>query len=205
MARRQRKTAAAPARELLVSDEAQVRALASPVRQALVHRLRRGGPASVRELAEALGRPAAPLYFHVDKLLAAGLLVELERRPTGRRPEAVYGLVAERLRITRDRKDESWWRAVDGLIRSHLRALERRLAAALRSEELPPGGTGHGAARAHFCASRVRLGTADRRELTRRLEDLAAFLDEATARAEPGDPALDWVVGLAPETGASED
>src|SRR5215207_4760376 len=72
-------------------------ALTSPVRIELIGALQTHGPASVRELAERMGRPAAGLYHHVRTLERAGVLAEAERRKLGRREEAVYTLTARRV------------------------------------------------------------------------------------------------------------
>lgn len=48
------------------------------------------GVASARELAEEMGRTPASTHYHVKELLAAGLIREQGRRPTARKPEAIY-------------------------------------------------------------------------------------------------------------------
>jgi DNA-binding transcriptional ArsR family regulator len=59
-----------------ITDAAAIAALASPVRQELFDTLEAlGGVATIAELAEQLGRPADGLYYHVDLLRRAGLLI----------------------------------------------------------------------------------------------------------------------------------
>lgn len=65
-----------------ITDPAAIAALASPVRQELFDTLEAlGGVATIAELAEQLGRPADGLYYHVDLLRRAGLLIAA---PAGR-------------------------------------------------------------------------------------------------------------------------
>ena len=47
---------------------------------------------SARELAARLHRPVTGLYRHLDLLLEAGLIRESGRRPSSKRPEALYAL-----------------------------------------------------------------------------------------------------------------
>src|SRR5580704_8847173 len=79
------------------SEPSQLAALASPLRLELIGALGTHGPASIRELAAQLDRPADGLYHHVRTLLKAGILVERGQRKVGRRTEAVYELTAERI------------------------------------------------------------------------------------------------------------
>src|SRR4051812_42911292 len=76
---------------------ARLAALTSPVRIELIGAVQTHGPASIRELAARLGRPADGLYHHVRTLVRAGVLAETERRKVGRREEAVYALTAPRI------------------------------------------------------------------------------------------------------------
>lgn len=68
---------------------AQVRALASGIRQEIVDAAESLGPCSVAELGKALGRRPDTLYYHVRLLLRVGLLVDAGRRDAGRRTEAL--------------------------------------------------------------------------------------------------------------------
>lgn len=84
-------------RDRSAQEPRRLAAIASPLRMELIGALRTHGPASIRELAAELDRPADGLYHHVRKLLKAGILVEREQRKVGRRMEAVYELFAERI------------------------------------------------------------------------------------------------------------
>ena len=190
-----------PKQELRIRRRDQVRALASPVRQALVNALRRLGRASMRELAHELGKPPATLYYHAEKLQKAGLLVEVARRETGRRPEALYELLAPVLRIDRERKDPAWRREVDRLVRLHLRELERSLSASLR-EDAAAGPDGLPPAR--ISTQRARLSPTDLRELHRRMVAIHDFLEEATQRAGDADAVQLCMLAVSPALDATD-
>ena len=109
----------------------ELRALTSVHSHEIVDALSSQGPSSVKELGAHLGRPAASLYYHVRKLVRAGLVVEDRVRPTARRDESVYRLVADELKID-GRFGSSAWRAeLQRLARLRLRAVERDFTAAL--------------------------------------------------------------------------
>ena len=80
-----------------VKKPAQLRALASGVRQEIIDVLGRLGTVSVAELAKALDRPAAGIYYHLSALVRVGLV----RRAgvSGRRRQSVYRCVAPAVRI----------------------------------------------------------------------------------------------------------
>jgi len=80
------------------------RILASPLRAEIIGHLQTDGPQSIRELAARLARPASGLYHHVRLLERSGILVERERRKSGRREEVVYALTAPRAAI----RDAAW-------------------------------------------------------------------------------------------------
>lgn len=70
--------------------------LASPLRIELIGALQTHGPASIRELATRMERPADGLYHHVRLLQKAGVVRVESERKVGRRMETVYALTAKR-------------------------------------------------------------------------------------------------------------
>ena len=73
---------------VLITRLAQIRALASPVRQEIIDAVSAMGPVSIAELARTLGRRPSALYFHFAKLEKLGFVVR--RRPGSvRRPPSV--------------------------------------------------------------------------------------------------------------------
>jgi hypothetical protein len=72
----------------VITDLAQIRGLASPIRQEIVDAVTAMGPVSVATLARSLGRAPNALYFHIQKLERLGLLVRREETAIGTRPQA---------------------------------------------------------------------------------------------------------------------
>jgi DNA-binding transcriptional ArsR family regulator len=75
-------------------SQSQLENLTSPVRLAIAQRLEIDKEATARELALRMGRPVTSLYHHLKALERAGVLRVVDERKSGRRPEAVYALVA---------------------------------------------------------------------------------------------------------------
>lgn len=57
------------------------------------------GEASARDLAEAIGKSAETMHYHLKALLAADLIEEAYRRPSIKKPEIVYRAPAVRIHI----------------------------------------------------------------------------------------------------------
>lgn len=91
--------ARASTKAYLIRDPAQVRLLASPARQDIVDALSAAGPCSVAELAAHLGRAPDALYFHLRRLIGAGLVIERAARRNGRHVAAVYDVPGRPMRI----------------------------------------------------------------------------------------------------------
>lgn len=73
-----------------IASLAQIRALASPVRQEIVDGLSAMGPVSISTLARTLGRSPNALYFHIRKLEKLGLVVSRDNPGARGRPSQVY-------------------------------------------------------------------------------------------------------------------
>lgn len=82
------------------------------------------GEASVLEVAERLGGPPTSLYYHVDQLAKAGLLLQTGSRQANTRVEHLYKPASTRLRL--DKKDRS---------KPHREALKTNIRNALREAE----------------------------------------------------------------------
>jgi DNA-binding transcriptional ArsR family regulator len=184
-------------REHRVERLTELRALASPGAAQVLDALRALGRGSVNELALHLGRPAESLYYHVRKLERAGLVVEVERRPTGRRPEAVYEPVAPVLRVDSSRRTPAWRRESARVVRGRMRAVERALLAGLDDPETQREGPQRQLGIRH---ARVRLGRRGLARLNAKLEELAELLEEEQ-RAGEGE-VYHVLTALAPATDA---
>jgi DNA-binding transcriptional ArsR family regulator len=80
-----------------ISNRAQLKALASPVRQEVVDLLARTGPVPATELARLTGRPTDGLYYHLRRLQRAGLIAEAGTRLRGGRDEALFCALSQPL------------------------------------------------------------------------------------------------------------
>lgn len=85
--------------EFWITRPAQVRALASPVRQEIVDALEAAGPCTMAQLGVLLGRRPDGLYFHIRRLAKVGLILEDEPRREGRHVAAVYDLPGRPVRL----------------------------------------------------------------------------------------------------------
>ena len=86
--------------ELELHDPASLEALYDPLRYRLFRALRM--PRTVPELGQHVDLPANGLYYHVRRLVDAGLVRQVGTRPRGRHTERVYGWAAERIRFSGD-------------------------------------------------------------------------------------------------------
>ena len=86
----QSRPAALKGEPVLIATPAQLRAVASPVKQEILNAVAAMGPISVAELARMLGRAPSGLYFHIDKLAKLGLLLRSESGSKRATPSAFY-------------------------------------------------------------------------------------------------------------------
>ena len=82
-----------------VFREDQLECLASAVRLDIIDQLIGRGPLSVKQLASALGRQPSSVYYHIDMLQKADLVVEAGTQVSNRRTEVLYETRARRLRL----------------------------------------------------------------------------------------------------------
>jgi hypothetical protein len=113
-----------------IHDAAQIRALESPMRQEIVDAVAAMGPCSILELADHLGRAADSLYFHVKKLVRVKLLLEVEKRKSGRHTWVIYALPSRQVRMVyRPAVMKSIRKVVAGALRLSLREFHRAVTA----------------------------------------------------------------------------
>jgi DNA-binding transcriptional ArsR family regulator len=148
------------------------------------------GPASVAELAEHLGRPADRLYHHLRKLVGAGLVREVERRAAGRRTEAVYDAVAERLAF--DPQAEPAREPIARLARTILRRADRLFERALHAGAVRFGADRNATIRADI----ARLTGAQLAEVTAHLDRVAEIFE--AGRRQPGGRLHTLTIALGP-------
>lgn len=102
--------------------------------------LESAGPRSVAELAALLGQAPDALYFHLRHLVRAGLVVESERRKTGRHVAVIYDLATRPLRISYAAPVRS--ADVASVIASALRLATRDFRRALPRDDIAKDGPG---------------------------------------------------------------
>ncbi|WP_429620790.1 helix-turn-helix domain-containing protein [Stenotrophomonas sp. AN71] len=158
--------------------------MASPTRMAILQRLDADGPASTRELAERLGRPATALYHHLAHLEKNGLVRITGHRVTGRRPEAVYAAISQQL-SSRDAVRTTAGR------RSLIRVAASTVAATLRT--FATAAT-HAAARFEGPHRNCVVRHVSFRTDDARLEHINALIDELEAAALDASPQGDTML-----------
>lgn len=109
-----------------------LRALISPVRQEVVDAVVAAGPCTIAEVGRLLGRAPDSLYFHVKRLVGAGLLVEGEARRRGRHVASVYDVPGRPvlIRIGGD-SPEAFRRTVNGVVQGAIRLGSRDFSRAI--------------------------------------------------------------------------
>ena len=164
-------------------DPADLSELFKPARLEVYEALQVAGPSTIAELARRLGRPADSLYYHVKKLLAIGVVEELDDAeasqaaassdaPARGRRAAVYAATRRTLDVELDPRSpesrEAWSEGGAAV----LRLVQRDFAAALEAQS--PG-------RREPCSSGARRNLALRRIKLRlddeQLEEVNAHLD----------------------------
>ncbi len=159
-----------------ISTVEQMKAIASPVRHQIHLALEMLGPCSIRDLASRMSRQPATLYYHVNMMERAGVLVRYGVRDTGRHAETIYMLAEKRIRLDMTQRTPRFLDAVTRGFASLLRYAERTLATALKSETTTKTGK---ASELRIRQVNVRLTRNKLVELNRRLDDLQSYIDDA--------------------------
>ncbi len=108
-----------PAAAYQVVKPAQLKAVVSPVRGTIYSMAAAFGPLSVREIAELIGAAPSSLYFHIERLMSVGLLVEAGARQLAKKPEQLYDVPHRRMRMTeaiKDPRNDPYLKAIVGSI-----------------------------------------------------------------------------------------
>ncbi len=164
-----------------ITGAAAVAALASPVRQEIIDTIEALGGATIAELASQLGRPADGLYYHVRRLVRAGLLVGRGSPEVYRTPKAL------RLDYRRDVP------AIRRVIASMLRIARRDFDSGFAIPGIAVGG-----ARRSLWAGRSKgwVGAADLAEINAMIARIERILHRK--RRKDSDRLISWCFVLAP-------
>jgi DNA-binding transcriptional ArsR family regulator len=165
----------------IVRGERQLRALASPVRQAIVDVVAATGPSSMKEIGTHLGRPASVLYHHVRALQAVGLLTEQPVKSARGRPGSVFDVPGRPLTIRYEPDLPATALPMRRIVQAMTRAAARDFAKGYRSG-VRVSGDARGLWAARFQAW---LTEADVREVNRILERLIRVMHRGAPK--PGE------------------
>jgi DNA-binding transcriptional ArsR family regulator len=105
----------------VVRTPEQLAALASGARQEIVDVLASSGAVSVAELAQALGRSADGLYYHLRVLQQAGLVLHAGYRGRGRSREELIQAVSPNLRLPYELGPDGNRQEIGAIVASMLR------------------------------------------------------------------------------------
>ena len=164
-----------PARDhpVYLTSPRQIRTLRSVVRQQIVDVVGVIGPCTVAELADALGRSADGLYFHVKQLLAVGLLHVADPADSAHLRGQQVDVPGRPLFIHYDLSSPRARDAIATVAASMLRTASRQFQRALaRSDAV---GTGN---RRNLWSTRIQaqLTEQDREQLNAILQTLITFM-----------------------------
>ncbi len=180
---------------------AQRKALASPLRLEILGLFTTGDPLAIADMGLRMGRPAGSLYHHVGVLERAGMLKRAGTRPKGKRFEALYAPVGERIELHMPAGDADAAAETARVMTASLRMTERDLAAALERDDLCQEGPQRNvlALRAHVCASPRLLAA-----VNKHLRAIEALLADDGARGTapgPDHQHLSLTLALLPQRG----
>lgn len=176
----------------MIDKPAQIRCLASPIRQEIVDAIAAGGPMSMSELARHLGRAADGLYFHVRALARVGLLVEQSSVRSGKRFAAVYDVPFRPLMIERSPRRAP---SIARVIESALRLAGRDAGRALRNPKITTVGT-----KRELTAGRVKgwLTLDERKHVNVLLDEMLGILRSSRPGPDRELQAFTYVLAPAP-------
>ncbi|GJM23440.1 MAG: hypothetical protein DHS20C15_33550 [Planctomycetota bacterium] len=183
-----------------IRDPAQLEALAEPTRFAIFETLQLG-PASIREIAEHLDRPAGSLYRHIALLEALGLVKRVEQVPTERRAAWVYASFEPLPALTYQRGDDDSNRALGKVIDALTQRAAREFTEALLRGDVRTRGPQRNAFASQF---QGWLNADELAQVNDLLDQLVELLRAGTRRADTQLVSLATVL-RPPRTGSSGD
>ena len=177
----------------MIGAGAALAALVSPVRQEIVDTIEAlGGDAAVADIAAQLGRPADGFYYHLRRLVDAGVLREGEDRGDGRGRR--YRTVAQRgkrIHLKYGRGSRSNPGTVAQVVAGMLRTAERDFASAIRDASVCVEGETR-----ELWASRSKgwVGERELVEINRALARISALLKKPRSAQRAQLVSVTWVV-----------
>lgn len=173
-----------------VVDQAQLRAVVSTVRHDILDQVSAFGPLAVSDIAGLLGASASSLYYHIEQLLAVGLLVEDGSRPTARKPEKLYSTPARRMRMLEALQDPANHSLIGEQVGAITKRAARDFAQGLRSPHRCTLGEGRNL---RFARLMARPDPATLARINAHLDAITTLLEES-ARGSGERLAFSWIV-----------
>jgi Helix-turn-helix domain len=185
-------------RPAVITDLAQIRALASPVRQEVVDAVTAIGPVSVAALARSLGRAPNALYFHIQKLETLGLLVRRDGAAARGRPSTFYDVPGRPMILIYQPGQSRTKTPMGKLVRSMLSSAGRSFVRAYRPDVAVVDGADR-----NLWASRSKrmLSPRELREVNRHLRALVALLNQPKPAPTGKGRLMELTFVLAPSPG----
>lgn len=168
----------------------QLEAVVSTRRMHIIHELTGSGTMSVRELARSIGVAPSSLYYHIEELRAVGLLVEAGVRQISNKPEQLYALAAQRLRLFDALQEPGNWEVLKAVAASMCRQAKKDFSDGFKAAHKKTSGTGRN----------IRFGRLVGRPDAATLKRINAHLDAVTelvsaSASEAGERvAFTWVM-----------
>jgi DNA-binding transcriptional ArsR family regulator len=178
-----------------VVKPAQLKAVVSPVRGTVYSMVAAFGPLSVREIAELIGAAPSSLYYHIERLVAVGLLVEAGARQIAKKPEQLYDVPSRRMRMTEAIKDPRNDRYLKAIVGSICKQANRDYARARSASHCRVTGASRNL---RFARLISRPDSVTLAKMNEHLEAIAELLAES-AEGDAGVVSFSWV--LAPRGG----
>lgn len=174
-----------------IESEKQLRALVSPARQEIIDAVQAVGACSVAELSSELGLPADGLYYHTRRLIAAGLLVEVGRKRSGKRFEVIYDLPARDMRVKYPMGNSRIMGILTGAVSAMLRLADRDFRAGI---DLPDA-VGDGPDRNLWAArSKAWLNRSEVREVRKHLEAITKIMHNTKRTPRSQLHTVSWIM-----------
>jgi hypothetical protein len=178
----------------LITSLAQLRGLASPVRQEIVDAVTGMGPSSIAALARALGRAPNAFYFHIAKLERLGLLVRRGASGARGRPFALYDVPGRPMAVVYQPDEAKTKAPMVKLVRAMVASAARSFIRSYRPDRAVVTGP-----QRNLWASRSKqwLSPRELRQVNAHLQALADLLNRADYERREGDQLMELTFVLA--------
>jgi predicted transcriptional regulator len=103
----------------------QLECMASTVRMDIVDHLVGNGQMSIKQLAASMGRQPSSIYYHINMLVKAELVVEAGTQISNRRTEVLYATRAPRMRLQKALADPGNHETIDRTVGAICRQAHR--------------------------------------------------------------------------------